>query len=431
VETSDSVAKDREIPLWGATVCAHAVEGADFHADWWRWEQGAGHIQGGDTSERAAAHFERHGDDLALAAKLGLNVLQYSLSWARVMPEPGEIDDDAVRHYTTVFKNLVTRGLRPIAVLQEHSLPAWFSQRGAWEHPDATADFAAYVDAVYGAIGGYCEDWIPHMEPLLWLSMAYGERCWPPPTGHGRPSRGMDGLAKAHLAAFRILKSASPKNQVAVSLYVPHVYPLDPYSPWDARAAEHRRRWFTHRYVKTLRAAADGASPFDFVALSCPGKLGIHAAPWRIRNGFAQYERVPGEPCAPDQTEPDWASTEELIRSVGDWGVPLLLTGAGIATEDDGERCHHLLDQIDGLLRLRKEGLSIRGYCYRSFLDGFVWHHGYGQRYGLVHIDRDTLTRTPNPSAFLYQDIIREQKIRPGAVTRFAPDWQSPHVEHH
>ena len=58
--------------LWGATLCAHAVEGADFHADWWRWEQRPTHISGGGTSELAADHLNRYRSDLELRVCHGL-----------------------------------------------------------------------------------------------------------------------------------------------------------------------------------------------------------------------------------------------------------------------------------------------------------------------------------------------------------------------
>lgn len=40
-------------------------------------------------------------------------------------------------------------------------------------------------------------------------------------------------------------------------------------------------------------------------------------------------------------------------------------------------------------------GVDIRGDFAWSFLDNFEWAHGFGQRFGLVHVDYDTLVRTP------------------------------------
>jgi beta-glucosidase len=68
----------------------------------------------------------------------------------------------------------------------------------------------------------------------------------------------------------------------------------------------------------------------------------------------------------------------------------------------------------------------VRGYLHRSLLDGFEWDRGYGARYGLVHVGRTSMARTPNTSAYLYKDIAASGGIRSGALARFSPDWQPP-----
>ncbi len=71
---------------------------------------------------------------------------------------------------------------------------------------------------------------------------------------------------------------------------------------------------------------------------------------------------------------------------------------------------------------MRAEGFDLRGYFHRALLDGFEWERGYTRRYGLVHVDRESLSRTPNPSAFLYKELCRTGTISPGAVARYCPE---------
>ncbi|MCF6286549.1 MAG: family 1 glycosylhydrolase [Candidatus Hydrogenedentes bacterium] len=451
----DTVVENQNNVLWGATVNAHAVEGADFNADWWRWEQRPAHIQGAATSEVAADHLSRYKTDLGLAQKIGLNTLQYGISWARIEPEKGQFDEVALLHYEGVFREMRERGINPICVFQEHSLPAWFSHQGAWAHPEAPDLFLVFVTRVYEAFGIHCDYWLPHFEPLLWLGMAYGEKRWPSPSRRKRRSEALAGLARAHQKAWAFLKTASEANRVGISIYAPRIHPSDAYSPWDERVAEQMTCQLLRSYPDSVVAACGteklpsldglevgrtsntcpnppltppgrGIRPFCFIALSCPGTLGVHGAPLRPRNGFAQFERIPGKPSALDETEPEASSMTLYARQLSRWGVPLLITGIGVASEDDDARCRHLLDHVDAFLRLRDEGLDMMGFCYRALLDGFAWHHGYSQRFGLVHVDRKSLARTPNPSAFLYRDIIKAGAISPGVVSRFASGWKAP-----
>ena len=48
----------------------------------------------------------------------------------------------------------------------------------------------------------------------------------------------------------------------------------------------------------------------------------------------------------------------------------------------------------------------MRGYFVWSILDNFEWAAGYQERFGLVHVDYETLARTPKDSYYWYRDLI-------------------------
>ena len=57
---------------------------------------------------------------------------------------------------------------------------------------------------------------------------------------------------------------------------------------------------------------------------------------------------------------------------------------------------------------MRNQGVPLRGYFLWSFMDNFEWAEGYTKRFGIVHVDFDTLERTPKASAAWYSDLIRK-----------------------
>jgi beta-glucosidase len=53
----------------------------------------------------------------------------------------------------------------------------------------------------------------------------------------------------------------------------------------------------------------------------------------------------------------------------------------------------------------------VRGYCHWSLLDNFEWALGYGQRFGIVHVDYATLERTVKDSGRYYSRIARANAL--------------------
>jgi beta-glucosidase/6-phospho-beta-glucosidase/beta-galactosidase len=57
----------------------------------------------------------------------------------------------------------------------------------------------------------------------------------------------------------------------------------------------------------------------------------------------------------------------------------------------------YLAGHLEAALR-GAPGVDVQGYLIRSLLDGFEWSAGFSQRFGLVHVDPDSLERTPKAS---------------------------------
>lgn len=411
--------------LWGATISAHKAEGGNFNNDWWRWEQRPTRIADGSTSARAADHFNRYEEDFSLARKLGLNAVLISLEWSRIQPVIDAFDETAIEHYVAVFDFLRTQGLEPVCVLHDVTRPAWFAEAGGWRRAGAAVYFEHYVDRMAEALGQKCRWWIPIHEPEFTISMSYIEGLWPGGLAP-RTSPIRRNMAEGHARAYHALHGVRPDVMVGVSVRTGVTLPLDEQSPWDVRAAHRLRQRRHHCFIETLKLEHGGEGHFDFLGISYYGRQLVQFAPFEVRRQFARVVDGAGRPIPPDHTQADPRGLRETLQEMSRYAVPMLITGNGVATQQDGERCAYLLEHLWVLQRAIVEGLDVRGYFYNALLDGFEWTLGYQARTGLVHVDRETQARTPNGSAFLYQDICRSREIRMGVLSKFCPGWKPP-----
>lgn len=412
--------------LWGAVCAAYPTEGALFDSDWWRWEQRPGRIVDGSDSKVAADHFARFEDDFDLARKLGHRAHCFNIEWSRVQPTPDAFDEGALSHYAAVFDALHARGIEPICALHHVTNPTWFVDRGGWIWRGAVAAFERYARRIADVLASKCRWWVPIVEPMNTVSNAYIERRWPPTVSNPlRACRALGAMTRAHVAAYRAIRDCRPEARVGVAIRVRAFAPHDSDSPWDVRAVEREERRCNRLLIEGL---AQGRLPwfaggpkfdagcFDFVSVAFHGQQTVHFDPRRPTRLFCRRTAPTAAP---------WRFVE-LLSELAAYNAPLLVAGDGVATNDDADRRRQLLDDVTVIDYCLQKGIDVRGYLHYALLDGFEWTRGLAARCGLVHVARDTLARTPNPSAYLLKDVIENGAIRPGTIARFCPDWAPP-----
>jgi beta-glucosidase len=140
--------------MWGTGASSTQCEGAAAESDWFDWER-AGHAP---RSHDGNGFATRYADDFRLLADLGLDHHRLSIEWARIEPEPGVLDPNAVAHYRDVLTAAKDAGVVPWVCLHHFTLPGWFAASGgsrvndslhAWERSlDLQGEPRAMLDSV-------------------------------------------------------------------------------------------------------------------------------------------------------------------------------------------------------------------------------------------------------------------------------------------
>jgi beta-glucosidase len=403
--------------LWGAATSSHQVEGANRWNDWWECEA-AGLVP--HKSGDACKHYELYESDFEMARSWGHNAHRFSVEWSRIEPREAEWSREAMEHYVDVVRALRIRGLEPIVTLHHFTNPVWFSRRGGWLHRESVRSFARYVEYVADHLAPHVRYWITVNEPTVYIKRGFLVGDWPPLRKDFRAGAALvlKRMARAHVAAYRILHRAASDIEVGFSHSAPLLVPSDPARGLD-RLAVCVRDYFLHRlFFRWIGATASrkrGVKHLDFLGLNYYTRDLVRGGGWGLQ---AILGAKPGPERRSDaglRSDMDWEIYPAGLRSVLErfsaLGVPLLVTENGVATEDESVRAGFIEDHLRAVVEALSNGVSVIGYLYWSLMDNFEWTHGTAARFGLARVDFETQERTARPCVERFSRICRENAL--------------------
>lgn len=88
--------------------------------------------------------------------------------------------------------------------------------------------------------------------------------------------------------------------------------------------------------------------------------------------------------------------------------LPIWITENGTADNDEQFRSRYIFDHLTEIM---KSSLPIERYYHWCFIDNWEWKEGEVPRFGLVHNDYATQTRTVKPSGEFFSKMIAEHGV--------------------
>ena len=415
--------------MWGAASAAYQLEGGylDDGKGLGIWDAlSEGHIAYGDNGNVSTDHYHKYKEDVALMKQLGLKAYRFSVSWPRVIPQEGVVNEKGLQFYLNLIDELKAAGIEPMVTVFHWNLPMWAHEKGGWKWDGIADAFADYTKVLAEAFRGKVRWWMTINEPACFGGLGY-ERGEHAPYEKNTPevcAKVYRNILLSHGKCAQVLRQYAGEDLKIGMALCGNIYQPDTDAAEDVEAA----------YRRTFESFENG--PFSYGLwgeAACGGKI-----PEMLKDevseedmktifqpldffGFNIYNVVVKEYPGIPRTMMDWPITPDAIYWAVKffekrYGLPIVVTENGMANSDlvtpdgkvhDPQRIEYLRSYLRGMKRAVEEGVNVIGYMYWSIMDNLEWSFGYTRRFGIIWVDYRTLERIPKDSAYYYADIIR------------------------
>lgn len=432
--------------VWGTATASYQIEGATAEGGrgpsiWDTLATRPGAILDGSTGDIADDHYHRFEDDVALMADLGVNAYRFSIAWPRIQPSgSGGPNAEGLAFYRRLAESLLARGITPWATLYHWDLPQALEDVGGWLERDTAYRFAEYSALTAESLGDVVTDWITLNEPWCSAFLGYGSGVHAPGRTEGTTaSHAAHHLLLGHGLAVPEIRRAVPEARVGVTLNLYSIrattdQPADEDAarridglgnrlflepvlrgeyPADVLADLGEETWFEENAGQDDLASI--SAPIDFLGINYYSRHTLRAGePDGRPSQNPGSEFVEAVDTGAAKTQMGWEIHPDGLIDVLEMAnrlapdLPLFITENGSAYEDvvaadgsvdDPERLDYLQKHLAACAEAVEKDLPLQGYFVWSLMDNFEWAWGYSRRFGIVHVDYETQTRTPKASA--------------------------------
>ena len=418
--------------LFGAATAAYQIEGASFGGcgpcHWDTFAATPGNVVRGEDGAVACDHYHRWPQDLDLLQKAQMDAYRFSTSWARVMPDGVNVNPEGLDFYDKLVDGMLARGLKPFQTLYHWELPSALADKGGWANRDTAFRFADFAAEITRRLGDRVEAVATINEPwcVSWLSHFWGIHA-PGMRDIRATARSMHHILLAHGLGVERMRGMGQKN-LGIVLNFDHTEAASDSAQDQAAAATWdaiMNRWFIEGITRKSYPdeALAGLSSHMPEAWQDDMEVIGQKLDWLGVNYYTRHTvaAAPGTPWPSgrniDATLPTTQMGWEIYPAglkgfltrmardyVGD--LPLYVTENGMANADvledgavsDGIREEYLFAHLAATKEAIAEGANVKGFFYWSLLDNYEWAEGYEKRFGLVHVDFNTLERVPKSS---------------------------------
>ena len=414
--------------LLGTATAATQIEGGDKNNNWYRFAE-EGKVDDGTSPYRADDHYVRWREDIDLMAEMGLQIYRLGIEWSRIEPSHGEFDSAVLAHYREEIEYMISKGIKPLLTLHHFTNPLWFEDMGAWAHSESADIFMNFAEKVIDALGDIVDEYITINEPNVYNLNSFFYGTWPPE--HKSLSefvKVFSNMTAAHIRAYNMIhekraKMGKRREETLVS-FANHLRVFEPENPkslWHKICSRFTSYMFQDAITEAMMT---GKCRFPVLK-----RKGVTRGKYYDFIGINYYSRSTVSGIA-DGTRKDCFHNDlgweiyhegliELSNNLSEkYGreYPVFITENGTCDNFDAFRPRFIYDQLKLVSETEN---NITRYYHWSFTDNFEWREGEAARFGIVHVDYETQTRTVKGSGKLYSSMIKNKGVTDEAYAEF------------
>ena len=423
--------------LWGAATASAQIEGG--------WDEDGrtpsiwdvapeNKIRNGENCRIACDHYHRFREDVAIMKELGLKSYRFSLSWSRIIPEEGKINEKGIAFYNALIDELLAAGIEPLITLYHWDMPVWMDKKGGWKTLEIRERFLEYATAAVDAFSDRVKYWITFNEPQCFLMNGYMQGV------HAPFQRDYLSLPKitrnfmlTNAATVKLIREkAKTPPKVGLAFAAGAFIPANENDPASVEQARKKsfykgmgtmnNRWWMDPillgkpvqaygiYRSRKRDMKDIQVKLDFIGIN--NYSAFNYSDW----GGDKNVDTTNMPKNSLGWVVDGRSMYWTVKFLYErYGVPIMITENGMSNSDsvseNGEVCDdirigYMDEYLRNLQQAMAEGVPVIGYQHWSLMDNFEWAEGYDPRFGLVYVDYETGNRKIKKSGYHYKHII-------------------------
>ena len=409
--------------LWGSATAGHQIEGDNIHSQAWHNEQLPDFYKEDPErkilapSGKACDHYRLYREDVELIAGLGHQAYRMSIEWSRIEPLEGQWDHNALGHYLDLLDRLVQNGVRVFVTLHHFTHPLWFDRIGGFGTADNRRFFERYLNFLLPRISHAVSGWNVINEFNQWGGLTAGPAI----------AALKFNMLRVHALGYHLIKQHSTAPVSSAHAFI-HWFPRRFHDTLDRRMTDFADFTTNEFFFHALRTGElvypgvdaeydpDVKGAIDFWSVNYYTRHMVDARLAKLDGPRFRHKELRMVPMKfyLEEMYPEGliANLERLCD------YPVYITENGCAADDDRFRIVYLALHLSALREAMERGVDVRGYFYWSLMDNYEWTT-FIPRFGLVGVDFGTFRRTPKPSAFFFQEVIRENGFSGEMVRRY------------